>query len=52
VVSGVVSLRQVTRAELLAVPAPLAGHVRWVSHVVVSDGKPPLLVLDAERLAA
>jgi hypothetical protein len=52
VVSGVVSLRQVTRAELLAVPAPLAAHVRWVSHVVVSDGKPPLLVLDAERLAA
>lgn len=51
-VSGVVSLRHVARAELLALPAPLAAHVRWVSHVVVTDGKPPLLVLDAERLAA
>ena len=51
-VSGTVSLRQVARAELLALPAPLAAHVRWVSHVVVSDGKPPLLVLDTERLAA
>jgi chemotaxis signal transduction protein len=51
-VSGSVTLRHVARAELLALPPPLAAHVRWVSHVVVSDGQPPLLVLDAERLAA
>jgi chemotaxis signal transduction protein len=51
-VSGVVTLRHVARAELLELPSLLAAHVRWVSHVVVSDGQPPLLVLDAERLAA
>ena len=50
-VSGAVALRHVPRAQLLALPAPLAAHVRWVSHVVVSDGKPPLLVLDLDRLA-
>ena len=51
-VSGAVTLRHVARADLLALPALLAAHVRWVSHVVVTDGEPPLLVLDAERLAA
>jgi chemotaxis signal transduction protein len=49
-VSGAVTLRHVARAELLALPSLLAAHVKWVSHVVVSDGQPPLLVLDAERL--
>ena len=51
-VSGAVRLRHVTRAELLELPAPLARHVKWISHVVVSDGQPPLLVIDVERLAA
>jgi hypothetical protein len=51
-ISGSVTLRHVARAELLALPAMLAAHVAWVSHVVVSDGQPPLLVLDAERLAS
>jgi chemotaxis signal transduction protein len=51
-VSGAVTLRHVARGELLALPAQLAAHVRWLSHVVVTDGEPPLLVLDTERLAA
>jgi chemotaxis signal transduction protein len=51
-VSGAVTLRHVPRGELLALPALLAAHVRWISHVVVSDGLPPLLVLDAERFAS
>jgi len=50
-VSGAVTLRHVARTELLTVPAPLAAHVAWLSHIVVSDGQPPLLVLDTERLA-
>lgn len=50
-VTGAVTLRHVARAQLLAMPAPLAERVAWVSHVVVADGQPPLLVLDAERLA-
>jgi len=49
-VSGAVTLRHVARHELLTLPPPLAAHVAWVSHVVVSDGQPPLLVLDTERL--
>jgi hypothetical protein len=51
-VSGSVTLRHVARRELLAVPAPLAAHVRWLSHVVVTDGQRPLLVVDAERIAS
>jgi chemotaxis signal transduction protein len=50
-VSGTVTLRHVTRAQLLAVPAPLDAHVRWVSHIVVGKDGAPLLVVDAERLA-
>ena len=56
-VSGAVVLRQVPRAQLLKVPAPLAGHVRWVSHVVVSEGAGgaggegrAMLVVDPDRL--
>jgi chemotaxis signal transduction protein len=51
-VAGAVTLRHVPRSQLLAIPAPLAAHVAWLSHVVVSDGHAPLLVVDAERLAA
>ncbi|MDB4969327.1 MAG: hypothetical protein JWN44_5016 [Myxococcales bacterium] len=51
-VSGAVTLRYVQREQLLSLPAALAAHVGWFSHVVVTDGQPPLLVLDAERLTA
>jgi chemotaxis signal transduction protein len=51
-VSGAVALRHVARGELLELPAPLAAHARWVSHVVISDGRAPLLVLDTERLVS
>ncbi|HXU74586.1 MAG TPA: hypothetical protein VN947_35065 [Polyangia bacterium] len=51
-VSGDVTLRHIARDHLLPLPAPLAAHVRWISHVVVSDGQQPLLVLDAERVVA
>lgn len=50
-VSGAVTLRHVPRAQLLAVPSPLRAHVPWVSHVVVTDGEPPLLVVDVGALA-
>jgi chemotaxis signal transduction protein len=49
-VSGAVTMRHVARSELLSLPAPLAAHVAWISHIVVADGEPPLLVLDTERL--
>lgn len=49
-VSGAVRLHQVRRAQLLPLPAELAAHVDRISHVVVRDGQPPLLVLDADRL--
>ncbi|HEY1585184.1 MAG TPA: hypothetical protein VGH63_05800, partial [Polyangia bacterium] len=50
-VTGSVTLRHVARTQLLALPAPLRAHVAWVSHVVVDDKQPPLLVVDADRLA-
>ena len=50
-VSGAVALRHIPRGELLALPPELAGHARWVSHVVVGDDVAPLLVLDPDRLA-
>ncbi|HEY1585030.1 MAG TPA: hypothetical protein VGH63_05030 [Polyangia bacterium] len=51
-VSGTVRLRHVAPGELLALPALLARQVRRISHVVVTDGEPPLLVVDVERLTA
>jgi hypothetical protein len=49
-VSGAVTLRHVARGALLSLPPLLRAHVRWVSHVVVADGRPPLLVVDAAEL--
>jgi hypothetical protein len=49
-VSGDVRLRHVPRSSVLAVPSPLDRHVRWVSHVIITDGKAPVLLLDPEHL--
>jgi len=49
-VAGDVSLKHIGRGQLMPVPPLLRAHVRWVSHVVVADGQPPLLVVDAAEL--
>jgi chemotaxis signal transduction protein len=49
-VSGAVRLRQVERSAALELPELLAPHARWISHVIMTDGQLPLLVVDPEQL--
>ena len=49
-VSGAVTLRHIARADMLPLPPELRAHVAWLSHVVISEGQTPLLVVDTERL--
>jgi chemotaxis signal transduction protein len=51
-VVGAVRLRHVASTEVLALPRLLLAHTRFISHVVLTEGQPPLLVLDPAHLGS